>query len=615
MRILFVNHTFPPESVAGSELCVLNTAKTLQTLNHQVAVFYRYSNPNDDEYQLRESTYDNIKTYSINHTYRFVDRFQKIYLQSAIAARFSYVLHRWKPDIVHFHHLTNLSLSLVQEAKAAGCKTVFTLHDYWLLCQRGQLLQRNLSLCTGPSLENCRSCLAPQLLKGKIHRSFSIAQHWLHQYLQSSDPFSLQQAKITTPDSSFVGYTRFGLNDNNNDCILAHPPSEIEYTISLNRSATLSTAIAMHPSMYDQPGKGVIFEIELNKKIVFSKCLNPKIHNSDHGWIPVDLDLKTDTPTKNSLIFRTKSESDSDNHFCTAGWQQPKLEEHRPVLQKSLINPRISFVRENIVKIIDWGLETITAFSPSANDGITHRRSWVTKTFNDIDVFISPSNFLREFFIHHGLPSSKIHFLDNGFSQWEKPVRTNATKPIRFGYIGTWIPPKGIHLLVKAFQQIDPKEAIVSIHGFFPGYDGHPDYMKDLQAMSSPAIQWKGKYSHSDVHNLLTEIDCLIVPSIWYENSPLTMHEAFLARVPILTADTGGMAEMVQEGGGLTFHHRDAEHLQYIIQQIISKPSIIDELRATIPKVQSIQDHVDRLLHIYSDESITATQANGLHEA
>ena len=48
----------------------------------------------------------------------------------------------------------------------------------------------------------------------------------------------------------------------------------------------------------------------------------------------------------------------------------------------------------------------------------------------------------------------------------------------------------------------------------------------------------------------------LVVPSIWWENSPLTIHEAFLAGIPVITANAGGMAEFVrQEISGLLFRH------------------------------------------------------------
>ena len=80
----------------------------------------------------------------------------------------------------------------------------------------------------------------------------------------------------------------------------------------------------------------------------------------------------------------------------------------------------------------------------------------------------------------------------------------------------------------------------------------------------------------------------------------MTMHEAFQAGVPLITADAGGMAEQVRDGGGLTYRLRDAESLRDAVRRVIDSPSILDELRATIPPVKTIAEHADELLGLYA---------------
>ena len=89
------------------------------------------------------------------------------------------------------------------------------------------------------------------------------------------------------------------------------------------------------------------------------------------------------------------------------------------------------------------------------------------------------------------------------------------------------------------------------------------------------------------------------MPSIWWENSPLTIHEAFLAGVPVITADVGGMAEQVSEGGGATFRHRDADDLRRTVERIIREPDVLNALRTSIPRVKSVSEHADELLARY----------------
>lgn len=66
-------------------------------------------------------------------------------------------------DLVHFHHLSGLSMALPTLARAAGAAVVVTLHDYWLRCARGQLMNLVDKRCPGPSERRCAACLAPHL--------------------------------------------------------------------------------------------------------------------------------------------------------------------------------------------------------------------------------------------------------------------------------------------------------------------------------------------------------------------------------------------------------------------------------------------------------------------
>ncbi len=606
MKILLVNHTFPPESLAGSEICVLNTAKELQKRGHEVVVFFRVHDPSTEEYVVRQAEYENIPLYTINHTYRFAQTFQDIYCNSAIAARFSYLLHQIKPDIVHFHHLTNLSLSLVEEVRNYGAAAVMTLHDYWLLCQRGQMLKRDLRLCPGPSKDRCRTCLAPQLLRGRTQRLASKLLSNPKSPKSSADLIDLlhiRKAKIDAPDRRFVCLTCFNMDDLPKETLQAHPPAAISYAIRIESAATLETSIGMHPSTYDQTGQGVRFEIERNGQQLFEHTLNPKLNPADHGWHKISLELSPSEAKEDRLILRTVPESTVDNKFCTAGWNKPVIHLKSKTTEKELAYPvRNKEIQSLIFKGAEIITDVVAAFSERASEGLQHRSNWVRRVWDDMDMFISPSRFLRHFFIDHGLPEEKIEFLDNGFTPIEPIIKKPVERPVRFGYIGTWIPSKGVDLVLQAFRNVDPKDARLEVHGFFPGYDGYEDYEQYLQSLSSPAVEWKGRYKPHKVYDLLAELDCLIMASIWLENSPLTIHEAFQAKVPLLTADVGGMAELVRHGGGMTFHHRDAESLAHQVKRIASNPALLDDLRNSIPGVQSVKEHVDRLLEIYANQ-------------
>lgn len=604
MRILLVNHTFPPVSYAGSESCVLSVAQELKRRGHDAAVFYRVNRPECEECELETGEFEGLPVFTINNTYRFARLFQDIYVNPALGARFAFLLRQWKPDVVHFHHLTNLSLTLPGEAKAYGAAVAMTLHDYWLHCQRGQLLKRDLRLCDGPSLEGCRSCLAPQLLRGNAQRFISTLLHpkgWRSDG-GIGEELNLRRARIDTPDSRFVAMTRFDPGDGIVDTLLAHPPAALSFPFRYDRRMVFETAIGMHPATYDREGMGVCFEVECGGELVFSRCLNPKKNPEDRGWHSLQLNLPPSRGRNQRLVLRTRAELPGDNRYCTAGWRRPVLKYmEEPPSEARPDRERAMQIRALLYRAAECVADGVAAFSPRAAEGVLHRTNWSRRVLEEVDAFISPSRFLRDFFIQRGLPAGKIEYLDNGFEPADPWIVRPVRLPLRFGYMGTWIPSKGVDLVLRAFQAIDPTEARLAMYGFFPGYDGYDDYETYLRSLSSPAVEWCGRYASRDIDAVLAGLDVLIVPSIWWENSPLTIHEAFRAGVPVIAGDAGGMAELLGSGGGLLFRHRDADDLRRVVKRIIASPGIADDLRRSIPGVQSISGHVDRLETLYTE--------------
>jgi MoaA/NifB/PqqE/SkfB family radical SAM enzyme len=117
-----------------------------------------------------------------------------------------------------------------------------------------------------------------------------------------------------------------------------------------------------------------------------------------------------------------------------------------------------------------------------------------------------------------------------------------------------------------------------------------------------------GEYRNENiVAEVFDRVDGIVVPSIWEENSPLVIHEAQHARVPIVTADVGGMAEYVQhEVNGLLFRHRDSCSMSEQMQRLLDAPGLARELgargypRSATGDVPSIEAHVRSIEAIYS---------------
>jgi glycosyltransferase involved in cell wall biosynthesis len=100
----------------------------------------------------------------------------------------------------------------------------------------------------------------------------------------------------------------------------------------------------------------------------------------------------------------------------------------------------------------------------------------------------------------------------------------------------------------------------------------------------------------------MARVDWVVVPSIWWENSPLVIQEAFLCGKPVICSDIGGMAEKVENGvSGIHFRRGDAEHLAEVMKRAAETPTLWQKLRSGIPEVHGMNDHVARLGLIYRE--------------
>jgi glycosyltransferase involved in cell wall biosynthesis len=207
-----------------------------------------------------------------------------------------------------------------------------------------------------------------------------------------------------------------------------------------------------------------------------------------------------------------------------------------------------------------------------------------------VSLFLAPSQFLREQFLSFGVPAEKIVFSECGLPPLETTngrVRTSQA-PLIFGYIGVVDPVKGIHHLVDAVAPL--RTAELRIYGGEADYAQYPDRKRFLdQLQHSPHIRVMGRYAHRDLGKILAEVDVVVVPSIWYENAPLVIREAFLAKKPVVTAAFGGMQEWVQnEVNGLLFRPHDVADLRRTLERFMTDPALVEKLSRAFPLVQSI---------------------------
>ena len=241
-------------------------------------------------------------------------------------------------------------------------------------------------------------------------------------------------------------------------------------------------------------------------------------------------------------------------------------------------------------------------FSVTAAD-VDERLAAARSVFHQIDVAVAPSASIASEFARFGMPAAKLRTMDYGFVPLARRVTRATSSRLRIGYVGTLVWHKGVHVLIDAVQALPRSAYELKIFGDVAVF---PEYVADLRTRARGLpVQFEGKFDHGDVSDIYRQFDVLVVPSLWLENSPLVIHEAFMAGVPVVGSRIGGIAELIEHGrSGLLYDPRDARALETSLRSLIDTPKHLDDLTLgvqTRTRVRSMADDADAWDAIYRD--------------
>lgn len=186
------------------------------------------------------------------------------------------------------------------------------------------------------------------------------------------------------------------------------------------------------------------------------------------------------------------------------------------------------------------------------------RKHFIRRHFDCVDCFVAPSEFLRQRYIAWGLAPERIAVIENGQPDGDRlPARPlpDGGRRNRFAFFGQVTPFKGVDPLLAALSNLGRKQRQslhVEIHGAnLENQD--PAFRARIEALRKPLMEegvlhWPGAYHRDDLARRMARIDWVVVPSLWWENSPVVIQEARRFGRPILCSNIGGMAEHVRDG-------------------------------------------------------------------
>ena len=215
----------------------------------------------------------------------------------------------------------------------------------------------------------------------------------------------------------------------------------------------------------------------------------------------------------------------------------------------------------------------------------------------DADVILAPTHFAKERALEWGAPADKIRVLPLGAVAGPTRPRLAASRR-RFGYVGTLAPHKGVHVLVEAARGLPGHDWTLDVVGNPTVEPGYTARLRSL-AQGDPRIRWQGAVAPSEQQRLWDSLDLLVLPSLWWENSPLSVLEALAAGVPVVASRTGGVPEVLPPSAGLLVAPGDVQELRAALAGVLE-----DRLLATalgpLPLKTSRQGAVE-LAELYSE--------------
>jgi glycosyltransferase involved in cell wall biosynthesis len=284
------------------------------------------------------------------------------------------------------------------------------------------------------------------------------------------------------------------------------------------------------------------------------------------------------------------------------------------------------------------GNETCTHASPRrcnecfpdrSQEDFFMRQRFIQAHLSVVDLFLAPSEFLMERYIQWGIEPERIKLSDYG----RAPIDAAEAEPRevrnRLGYFGQLNPYKGVTTLLQAMQLLGNESSNGSSNGSPVESNGKADPDPELR-LHGANLEWQseefqreflelvedtesnvtyvGKYEKDLLPSLMGDIDWVIVPSIWWENSPLVIQEAFLYGKPVICSGIGGMAEKVTDGvNGLHFRAGDSRSLAQTIRKAVDSQGLWDDLRKGMPHIKTVKEDVRSLIDTYHELINTRT--------
>ncbi|WP_026733929.1 glycosyltransferase family 4 protein [Fischerella sp. PCC 9605] len=212
-----------------------------------------------------------------------------------------------------------------------------------------------------------------------------------------------------------------------------------------------------------------------------------------------------------------------------------------------------------------------------------------------VDIYITLTEFARQKMIQGGMPAEKIVVKPN-FVHPDPGLGEGRGNYALF--VGRLSVEKGLDTLLAAWEKLGGKIPLKIIG------DGPLSEEVIAAAKKNPQVEWLGRRPMTEVYTLMGEAMFLVFPSKWYETFGRVAVEAFAKGTPVIAANIGAIAELVESGRtGLHFRAGDAEDLAAKVEWLLANPAKLaqmrQEARAEFEAKYTADRNYQKLMEIY----------------
>ncbi|NQU08101.1 MAG: glycosyltransferase family 4 protein [Candidatus Abyssubacteria bacterium] len=236
----------------------------------------------------------------------------------------------------------------------------------------------------------------------------------------------------------------------------------------------------------------------------------------------------------------------------------------------------------------------------SSMQNFVGRYDFLASMLNKVDLIITPSAYTKMKCVGFGFPEEKVRTVYHGLhtESFGKKTKSEADV-IRFAYFGGFLKHKGIEVLLEAFSNVPRSEGSLQIFGS----ESNAETKKHLKQLAGPAdVVFRGRYDNNHMSELLSDVDVVIVPSLWEETFNLVVREAFLTNTPVIASRIGALEEAIEEGvDGFLVQPGSVQEMRRKIQMLISDPEILPRLKQGIKPVKDLSRQASEIESVYEE--------------